>query len=215
MGYSAGTLDLSILGTSNEAIASIDKTVKSLNSLSRIINKINKTDWGKVNSGFSKLTVSLTPFINKINEAQASLVALNNILSKTSKISNIIDNSSKPSKFGGLSSLFKLGKWTAVLYTARRIGRVFGNIVTKGSDFGETLNLWQVSMGQEFLPMATEFVNKLNEAYGISKKTLMNSQAIFKNMLGSLGQISEQTAYRLSEGITQMALDYASFEGLQ
>ena len=38
----------------------------------------------------------------------------------------------------------------------------------------------------------------------------MNAQATFKNMLGSLGQISESTAYALSEGITQMAIDYAS-----
>jgi hypothetical protein len=50
----------------------------------------------------------------------------------------------------------------------------------------------------------------MNEAYGISEKTLMNAQAIFKNMLGSLGEISGDMAYSLSEGITQMALDYAS-----
>ena len=116
----------------------------------------------------------------------------------------------KQTKEKSSSAALNLFKWTAVLHTARRLGGVVANIVQKGSDFGETLNLWQVSMGNELLPQATEFVNKLNEAYGISKKTLMNSQAIFKNMLGSLGQISDQSAYALSEGITQMALDYAS-----
>jgi hypothetical protein len=60
------------------------------------------------------------------------------------------------------------------------------------------------------LSMATEFVQKMNKAYGISEKTLMNAQAIFKNMIGSLGQISETTAYNLSEAITQMAIDYSS-----
>ena len=38
----------------------------------------------------------------------------------------------------------------------------------------------------------------------------MNAQATFKNMLGGLGNISDQMAYALSEGITQMAVDYAS-----
>ena len=132
-------------------------------------------------------------------------------ITKTSKLSEITSspkrNNKKDNSLGGL---LNLGKWTAVLYTGRRLGRVFANIAQSGADFSETLNLWQVSMGQEFLPQATKFVNKLNEAYGISKETLMNSQAIFKNMLGSLGQISEQSAYALSEGITQMALDYAS-----
>lgn len=264
MGYSAGTLDLSILGASDSAVASIDKTVKALNSLSRAINKFNdvrvvpaveridllfsnlarstnkinsanleslasaakslsaiskignlqNVDFTKVASGFGTLTTAISPFIAKVKEAEASLTALYGILSKSSskKIGNLLNgsDSDSSSKRKGLSSFLNIGKWTAVFYAARRLGGVFANIAQKGADFSETLNLWQVSMGQEFLPQATKFVNKLNEAYGISKETLMNSQAIFKNMLGSLGQISEQSAYALSEGITQMALDYAS-----
>jgi hypothetical protein len=58
--------------------------------------------------------------------------------------------------------------------------------------------------------MATKFVDKMNEAYGVSRKTLMNSQAIFKNMIGALGLVSEEGAYAISEGITQMAIDYSS-----
>jgi hypothetical protein len=38
----------------------------------------------------------------------------------------------------------------------------------------------------------------------------MNYQATFKNMLAALGNISEDTAYGLSEAMTQMALDFAS-----
>lgn len=137
-------------------------------------------------------------------------------ISKTSKVSEIAPSSKSGNKNdNSLGGFLKLGKWTAVLYAGRKLGSVFANIAQKGADFSETLNLWQVSMGQDFLPQATKFVNKLNEAYGISKETLMNSQAIFKNMLGSLGQISEQSAYALSEGITQMALDYASLYNVQ
>lgn len=105
--------------------------------------------------------------------------------------------------------LLNIAKWSAVFATARRLGRVVGKIVQSGAEYTETLNLWETSMGNN-LQVATEFVNKMNEAYGVSEKTLMNAQAIFKNMLGSLGQISDQMAYGLSEGITQMALDYAS-----
>ena len=111
--------------------------------------------------------------------------------------------------FGSSSKFFKIANWTAVLYSARRLGGYMAQIVQYGADYTETLNLWQTAMGGN-LNIATEFVNKMNEAYGISEKTLMNAQAIFKNMLGSLGEISDTTAYALSEGITQMALDYAS-----
>lgn len=299
MGYTAGTLDLSILGASNSAVASIDKTVKSLNSLSRAINKINntqfvlagqklevlfnkiaqatnsiniqnldrlaiaakslnsisklsslgKTDWSKVSAGFTQLAISITPFIDKIKEAEASLTALYGVIQKvpTNKmqdLSSMLSGGGILGKVGGFlwsgveflgktawnvgtgllkgaislfkkpidsfGKLLKISTWTGAIYAAKRIGSAVANIAKNGADFSETLNLWQVSMGEDLIPQATEFVNKLNEAYGISKKTLMNSQAIFKNMLGSLGELTSEQAYALSEGITQMALDYAS-----
>jgi hypothetical protein len=264
MGYTAGTLDLSVLGTSEGAIASIEKTVKSLNSLSRAINKINQLpvlsasstltmfftkladstnrintenikslanaakslssiskltkldsmNWDNVASGFGKLTVAITPFVNKVKEAEVSLTALYGVLNKSSgkKISGILnDTSAKKSsqKGSGIGNFLHFGKLSAILYTARRLGRIIGDLVKGGAAYTETLNLWETSMGKN-LSIATEFVNKMNEAYGVSEKTLMNAQAIFKNMLGSLGQISDSMAYSLSEGITQMALDYAS-----
>lgn len=194
------------------ALSNLSSIGKSLSSISNI-SRLDKIDWDKAGQGFNKLATAITPFLNKVKEAEASLNALYGILNKSSskKIGGLLEyNSSKKSSKGLLGGLLYVGKLTAVLYAGRKLGSVFANIAQKGADFSETLNLWQVSMGQDFLPQATEFVNKLNEAYGISKKTLMNSQAIFKNMLGSLGQISEQSAYALSEGITQMALDYAS-----
>lgn len=117
--------------------------------------------------------------------------------------------STRSEKNGGGFGFLKIAKWTAVFAVARRFGRTLQGIVQSGADYTETLNLWETAMGSN-LNVATEFVNKMNEAYGISEKTLMNAQAIFKNMLGSLGQISDTMAYSLSEGITQMALDYAS-----
>lgn len=172
MGYQAGTLDLSIIGTSEKAVVSIDKTVEALNSLYSSLKQIYNLGDTKKGGVLNKFTA-------------------------------------KSSKKSGIGTLLNIGKWTAILYTARRLGRVVGDIAQKGADYTETLNLWQVAMGDN-LGIATEFVNKMNEAYGVSEKTLMNAQAIFKNMLGSLGQISDQMAYSLSEGVTQMALDYAS-----
>jgi hypothetical protein len=266
MSYSAGTLDLAILGVSNSAILSIDKTVKSLNSLSRAINKINNLpvlkaannlsafftklaastnsintanitnlamatkslssltkitklntmNWGDIATGFTTLTTAITPFIDKVKNAETSLNALYGILNKStgkkigSLLNNITPKTTGKSPFAFFKGFLKAGAWIGVLHTAKRIGGAVAQIVQKGSNFGETLNLWKVSMGEEFLPQATEFVNKLNEAYGISKSTLMNSQAIFKNMLGSLGELTNAQAYAISEGVTQMALDYAS-----
>lgn len=100
-------------------------------------------------------------------------------------------------------------KWTASIYLARRMAMQTAKIVKAGSDYLETMNLWQVAMRNN-LDLADEFVNKMNKAYGVSAKTTMQAQATFKNMIGSLGDLSDETAYQLSEAITQMAFDYSS-----
>lgn len=131
-------------------------------------------------------------------------------ISKVTKATEIATKSTRSKKQNKtFDNFLNIGKWTAVLYSAKRLGGYMAKVVQYGADYTETLNLWETAMGGN-LTVATEFVNKMNEAYGISEKTLMNAQAIFKNMLGSLGQISDTMAYALSEGVTQMALDYAS-----
>jgi hypothetical protein len=107
---------------------------------------------------------------------------------------------------GSPLSFTKLG---LTIYSMRRLGRFMGNLVQAGSDYYETLNLWQVAMRNN-LDVADQFINKMNKAYGISSNALMNAQATFKNMIGSLGQVTDETAYRLSEALVQMSADYAS-----
>lgn len=119
--------------------------------------------------------------------------------------SSYISKSSRTPKSSG----FGLAKFGVSVYMLRRMGRFMGNLVQAGSDYNETLNLWQVAMRNN-LDVADQFINKMQKAYGISSKTLMNAQAIFKNMIGSLGQISDATAYALSEALVQMSADFAS-----
>lgn len=138
------------------------------------------------------------------------------------KITTVSENMAKVSKKGfGFFDIFNLSnigkivaKIGAVFLTARKLAQITSKIVQYGTDYTETLNLWQVAM-RDNLDMAEEFVDKMNKAYGISRKTLMNAQAIFKNMLSSLGNISDQAAYAISEAVTQMAVDYSSLYNVQ
>jgi hypothetical protein len=256
MEYSAGNLELSILGFSEKAVASIDVTAKALRRLASSVDKINNTqfvfagqklevlfskiakatnsinttnitnlasaakslssisrlsnlekmDFDKVGKGFNTLAVAIQPFLDKVKQAEASLTSLDNILKRSSgkKIQGLLGGNEKSK--GGLFGFAKLG---VNLYMMRRMGRFMANLVQAGSDYTETLNLWQVAMRNN-LDVADQFINKMNKAYGISSKNLMNAQATFKNMIGSLGQISDQTAYTLSEALVQMTADYAS-----
>ena len=259
MGYSAGNLELSILGFSEKAVASIDVTAKALGRLASSVNKLNSSDvshsgqaleylfskiakstdaintanieslasaakslssisklsnlgnmdFEKVGKGFATLSVAIEPFLNKVKEAEASLTALDGILRRSSgkKIQAILGGgTSGKNNRGGIFGLAKIG---FTIYSVRRLGGFMEDLVQAGSDYNETLNLWQVAMRNN-LDTADQFINKMQKAYGISSKTLMNAQAVFKNMIGSLGQISDATAYALSEALVQMSADYAS-----
>ena len=146
--------------------------------------------------------------VSVLNQTEKSL---SRIL-KTTRLLN--SNSGGTSANGGAFSFLNVAKWTSAIYAGQRLGRIVANIAQAGADYTETLNLWETAMGKN-ITLANEFISKMNEAYGISEKTLMNAQATFKNMLGSLGQISDSMAYALSEGITQMAIDYASLYNQQ
>ena len=121
---------------------------------------------------------------------------------------------SEPTKFSGaLGKTLKVG-WTIgklyFLYNyTKRMMNVLKNAVQYAIDYQETLNMWQVAM-RENLDLADEFITKMNRAYSVSEKTLMQYHATFKNMLSALGMISESSSYPISEALVQMALDYSS-----
>jgi hypothetical protein len=192
LGSAIGTLSLS-----NKNISGLSSRLKTLNK------NLSKLDTSAFKTKFAEMTEAISPFIDKVSSAQESLKALNNIMNPN--ITKALDNSQNPKSFSFLS----IAKWAGVITAAKRLGRFVSEIAQAGANYSETLNLWETSMSSN-LNVATAFVNKMNEAYGVSERTLMNAQAIFKNMLGSLGEISDQIAYKLSEGVTQMALDYAS-----
>ena len=197
--YSAGDLNLSIEVLSENALKSLDAVINRLTFIESKFKAISRFTKSLNKSGATKLDKNFKYVYRKDGSIS---YAIPNKKSNNRKSNNRNSDDS--------SSIFNLAKITATIYAARRLGGIVANIAQHGANFTESLNLWEVSMGSKLLPQATKFVDKMNEAYGASKETLMNSQAIFKNMLGSLGYISDEQAYILSEGITQMALDYAS-----
>lgn len=241
-GYNAGDLSFSITIKDTANLSALDDFISKLTSLSNMLSTISTVTvdtenltkigdamkrFGKqmsddqwysvVSKGFENLTTAITPFIDKVKEAQTGLNSLHQVLKqmnskKFKNILGVLKNDSKNSSNNSNNSfnkIFSAVKLSTVLYAGRRLGQMYGDLLQSASDYNETLNLWQVAM-RDNLDIADEFINKMNKAYGISSKTLMNAQAIFKNMLGSLGQIADETAYQLSEALVQMSADFSS-----
>lgn len=91
----------------------------------------------------------------------------------------------------------------------QKVGNIMKDVVQKGIDYTETMNLWQVAMGKN-VDQAEDFINRMAKAYGYATTTLMQYQATFRNMLSNLGGVDSNVSYKLSEYLMQMAGDYAS-----
>lgn len=197
----------------NSSISGVGQINTFANGLQKIVN----LDVNKFTTQIQQLTTSLQPFLVQITNATPALNAFSTAMAsmkgtRTIRFSQLTGGSGSGAG-NKINRAFNFGKILSQLYFIRnytqQIGRGIANMVQNAIDYTETLNLWQVAMGEN-IDQADEFIEKMNKAYGISEQTLMNYQATFRNMLAALGGISDVSSYALSEYLTQMALDYAS-----
>ena len=154
--------------------------------------------------------------VNAINSKAQSKKVLDDIkiekaniqLEKTKKqLDSVNAKSIKTEK--SFSKIFNLGKLYFLFNYTKRFATALAGTMTKAIDFNETLNKFQVSMG-DYYQESLKFVNKITYAFNLSTESIMNYQSTFKNMLDALGDLDEGISYQLSESLTQMAIDYAS-----
>jgi hypothetical protein len=195
-------LALSLKGLSN---------LRYLNSVAGLSTTLNGMNFSKVAAGFSSLTTAINPFLTRIEQAKESLIALNGVLASTngSKLNKTLNGGATSRHIKTLNFAALLGKIYFVVNYSKRLAQFVSKLVQSGIDYTETLNLWQVAMRGN-IDTAEEFISKMNKAYGIAEQTLMKYQATFRNMLSTLGGVSTDVSYALSEYLTQMAIDYAS-----
>ena len=181
------------------AEASIDKL-----TLDIVVNNDNATR--RINA-VTKAIEKLNTAMGKSGNIEQMLDKINNVSPTSTKGGKTSNGGSTKSKNVGIFAT--LGKWNYMINMTRYYGRQLANIVQLGMDYVETQNLWQVS-NRNNIAQAAEFIDKMNTAYGISEATLMNYQALFKTMLSSLGELSDMLSSKLSQQLTQMALDFSS-----
>lgn len=112
-------------------------------------------------------------------------------------------NSTKFWRFFDLNKLYFYSNYF------KQVFRSIGSVIQSSLDFTETENYFARAMGNMY-DEAMKFQNKLSNMFGTAMGTTMNAQAIYKNMIGNLGGISDELSYKLSETVTKMTLDFSS-----
>lgn len=191
-------------------------SIGAVNNFANGLQKITKLDVDGFDKKIKSLTVSLRPFLQEIAVATPALTAFAGAMSSVKGKRTIGFKQFEGGSSGSSQTLLKnlnfasiLGKIYFIRNYTKQIGQSMAGLVQNAINYTETLNLWQVAMRGN-ISTAEEFISKMNKAYGIAEETLMRYQATFRNMLNTLGGISADVSYGLSENLTQMALDYAS-----
>ena len=212
----------------NSSMLQAGTALNKVTNAFRQLNNMQNFDFKKLYQSFNQLNRIIAPFLQQLKESEGALysfsIILHDLKTKTiekaqkevKKLNQELDNSSNKGKTTKttLDKAFSLGKLYVFFNYTRKITRALASTVTMAMDFNETLNKFQVAMGNNY-DRALTFVNQLTYAFNLSTESIMNYQATFKNMLSSLGTLSEDASYELSETLTRMSLDYASLFNVQ
>lgn len=185
------TLEIKISADSSKAIAELNKLSTSLSNLDK-------------NSKFTTLLNNL----NEIDKTIKNTAANSDNIDKITKSMSKLDKSGK-SIDNIANKLQKLGKSILSIAVISKIGTLISGAISEMNNYIEANNLFSVSMGS-FYEEAYDWANKVNDKLGIDPAEFMKAEGIFMAMARGLGITNEQ-AYRLSKGMTELSYDLSSF----
>ncbi len=112
-------------------------------------------------------------------------------------------------KFWVASAKVTSSIWAGIT-VARMAGQVFDSTVGAYSDLIEAQNLFDVAMGKN-VENGNKFIELVSDGLGFNPKEIMQAMGNINQISRSMG-IAEDTAYQMSEGMTALAYDLASFQ---
>lgn len=153
----------------------------------------------KATKGIDKLISTLGRFSNASDKAGGSLGGF---------FSNLKNGSGSFEKF--TSNLTRqIVKWRTLIGVFKSAAKTMGNWFKESNNYIETLNLFNVTMG-EGAEAAMSYAEKVQELMGIDIAEWMNYQGTFKQLTSGFG-VAEKAANTMSQNLTQLSYDLASF----
>lgn len=168
-----------------------------------------------------KIIVDSSSATSKLNEFSKSVKNFGTVINDTS-----IKRASDGIKSMGNSAHISTGalrslngtigniKTSTVLLAAAvyKLGQAASKCVKQSMDFVETMNLFNVSMGDNAIA-AGEFAEKVQQALGIDMAQWMRNQGVFQTLIEGFGVASEK-ADVMSQQLTQLGYDLSSLFNL-
>lgn len=190
----------------------LSSAINALKKLPEISASLEKTDLGKFAKQMEQVAAAVRPLATEMQKVSNGFSAFPIRIQRLiqSNASLTASNSSAARSFGvlgtGISSA--AAKFSIYYLAFKRLADVISGWIKSANDYVETVNLFQVSMG-EFYDEAYNYAMLVNDRLGIDPEEWMRAQGVFMSMANGFG-LARQQAYDLSEGLTELAYDLSS-----
>lgn len=195
-----------------EKAAGFNSVVNALKKIPQITEQLKSTDLGDFATQISRVTAAVAPLATEMEKVSRGFAAFPIRIQKIIASSDGLNVANKKlsTSFAGLNAPITaaIAKLTAYGYILRRVVTFLADCVTSINEYVENVNLFQVSMG-EFYAEAYDYAQLVSDKLGIDPSEWMRTQGVFMSMAKGFG-VSEDQAYALSEGLTELSYDLSS-----
>lgn len=198
--------------------AHLTSYINQLGKLPKVIDDLHAADLDRFIGEVNQLNAALTPFgdtMQKISNGFAAFPSrIQRLIKSTEAFNTTMNRANKVTAAGKTNGLWGFlnsahSRYVALAGLYGAIAHTLGGFVEKSSQYSENLNLFTVAMGR-YAEEAYGYAESVQAALGIDMSEWMRNQGIFMQIATGFGVI-ENKAYTMSQGLTQIAYDIASF----
>lgn len=184
----------------------LDKLVKLAPQIDTVTESLRKTDLDSFAEQCNRVATAITPLATQMEKVAAGFSAFPARIQRLLKSNTSLAASNTVL---GKSYVNLAAKISLAYMGMRRIAGVIASWITDSNSYIESMNLFNVSMGQ-FAKEAQNYAEQVGEIMGINPGEWMRNQGVFMTITDGFGVASDR-AYIMSKNLTQLTYDLASF----
>lgn len=180
--------------------------ISALNRLPKVAQTLNSMDLNKFTGQIQQLSTALAPLATQLDTIGTAFSRLPSNLQRTISATNRLteENNKAANSYMNFYAKAKMA-----IATVKNAAHVLASWITQSNQYIEDLNLFTVSMG-EYAEQAQKYADAVSEAVGIDPGEFMRNQGVFNTIIKGFG-VATDRAYTMSQNLTQLGYDIASF----
>ena len=180
------------------------------------IGDLGDSNYAKLKSTVQTTNSEISKFVTKNNEVVSVAKTTKNGVDNVKVSVKTLGDASKNTTnlWGSLANGFtkSVAKISAVYLGLRKLASVLSTSVKEAANYEESLNLFSVTLGDK-AEEANAWVEKFSNALYLDPSSVRQYMGSFNSLITGLG-VGSDKAYIMSQNLTQLTYDLASFKNL-